>query len=109
MINEARLQQTLDRIQKDRPELLSQLDGLSLTQMDFKPAARSWSLGEVAHHLCLAEKMLQSIWKDLLREGSGGWKTEPSSNNPLFGKPRTRDCPSNTRTRVSLVSRRYNT
>jgi DinB family protein len=69
MTNEARLQQTLDRIQKDRSELLSQLEGLSQTQMDFKPAARWWSLGEVAHHLCLAEKMVQNNLKELLREG----------------------------------------
>ncbi len=72
MTNAARLQQTLDRIEKDRSDLLSQFEGLSQPQMDFKPAGDLWSLGEVAHHVCLAEKMVQDNMKDLLREGIGG-------------------------------------
>src|ERR1035441_3482006 len=41
---------------------------LSQAQMDFKPSAKSWSTGEVAHHLVLGEKMIQGILKELLTE-----------------------------------------
>jgi len=71
MTNEERISHALDRIQRERATLYSQFEGLSQAQLDFKPSRDSWSVGEVAHHVGLAEKMLQDNVRELLQAGEG--------------------------------------
>ena len=69
MTNDQRMQQALDRILQERSAFLSQLEGLSQGQVDFKPSASSWSAGEVAQHVGLTEKMFQDNIRELVRSG----------------------------------------
>ena len=36
-------------------EILKETEGLSQTQADWRPAEQEWSVGEILHHLTLAE------------------------------------------------------
>ena len=42
-------------LQSVRAELLKETDGLSQTQADWRPAEQELSVGEILHHLTLAE------------------------------------------------------
>lgn len=69
MTNEERFSQALERIQRERALLNTQFESLSQAQLDFKPSSDSWSVGQVAHHVGLAEKMLQDNVRELLQAG----------------------------------------
>lgn len=71
MTNEERFARVCDRMQNERAAFLSGIQGFSQTQLDFKLSESSWSIGEVAHHVGLAEKMVQDNLKELFRSGSG--------------------------------------
>src|SRR5258706_3669171 len=55
-------------LQSVRSELLKEADGLSQTQADWRPAEQEWSVGEILHHLTLAEvgtgKLTSKLFKD---------------------------------------------
>ena len=38
-----------------RAEVLAEVDGISQAQADWKPTEKDWSLGEIIHHLTVAE------------------------------------------------------
>ena len=44
-----------DELQAARAELLREAEGLSQRQADWKPSEQDWSVGEIVHHLTLAE------------------------------------------------------
>lgn len=49
------LQEIADGLEHRRAQVLAEVEGLSQSQADWKPAPDQWSLGEVLHHLVLAE------------------------------------------------------
>ncbi len=72
MTNEETLHQGINRMRIQRTQVLSVISGLSQEQLDFKPSAEVWSVGEIAHHIGLVEQGLMGIAKDVLqRAGSG--------------------------------------
>ena len=44
-----------DELERRRTQVLAEVEGLSQRQADWRPAHDQWSLGEVLHHLVLAE------------------------------------------------------
>jgi hypothetical protein len=69
MSHEERLRKALDMIERERGAFLAPLEPLSQNQMNFKPAADAWSIGEVAHHVGLTEQLLQRNVRELLEKG----------------------------------------
>ena len=55
-------------LQSVRSSLLKEAEGLSQTQADWRPAEQEWSVGEILHHLTLAEvgtgKLTSKLFKD---------------------------------------------
>ena len=55
-------------LQRVRSELLKETEGLSQTQADWRPDEQEWSVGEILHHLTLAEvgtgKLTSKLFKD---------------------------------------------
>ena len=52
-----------------RAELLQEAEGLSQGQADWRPSADDWSVGEILHHLTLAEINTGKLTSKLLKEG----------------------------------------
>jgi len=51
-----------------RAEVLSEADALSQTQADWRPTPNDWSVGEILHHLTLAEINTGKLTSKLLKE-----------------------------------------
>lgn len=49
------LRRLADELERRRGDVLAEVDGISQRQADWRPAHDRWSLGEVLHHLVLAE------------------------------------------------------
>jgi hypothetical protein len=60
-------QEILDRGDADRAGLLASVAGLSREQLDFRPSAESWSIGEVLHHLALAHEATAKLMSIMVR------------------------------------------
>jgi hypothetical protein len=62
----------LDAIARDldavRAEVLREADSLSQAQADWRPSANDWSVGEILHHLTLAEINTGKLTSKLLKE-----------------------------------------
>jgi hypothetical protein len=65
----------LDAIARDldavRAEVLQEADGLSQAQADWRPSPDDWSVGEILHHLTLAEINTGKLTSKLLKETGG--------------------------------------
>jgi len=65
----------LDAIARDldavRAEVLHEADGLSQAQADWRPSPDDWSVGEILHHLTLAEINTGKLTSKLLKETGG--------------------------------------
>src|SRR5215831_2156689 len=63
-----------DELESRRTQVLAEVEGLSQHQADWRPARDQWSLGEVLHHLVLAEgiagKMVSVAVKRVADAGS---------------------------------------
>lgn len=57
-----------DELQAVRAEFLREVEGLSQRQADWKPGPNDWSVGEVVHHLTLAETATGKLTTKLTRE-----------------------------------------
>lgn len=57
-------------LQSVRSELLKEAEGLSQAQADWRPAEPEWSVGEILHHLTLAEVGTGKLTSKLLKEAS---------------------------------------
>jgi len=57
-----------DALQSARAEVLSEVEGLSQAQADWRPGERDWSVGEVVHHLTIAEIATGKLTTKLTRE-----------------------------------------
>ena len=68
-------------LQSVRAEILGEAEGLSQGQADWKPSEKEWSVGEVVHHLTLAEIATGKLTTKLTREteaagASGGFPAD---------------------------------
>jgi len=61
-----------------RPEILGEVAGLSQTQSDWRSSPADWSIGEILHHLTLAEIATGKLTSKLLREtpDAGGFPVD---------------------------------
>jgi hypothetical protein len=57
-------------LQSVRSELLKEAEGLSQAQADWRPADQEWSVGEILHHLTLAEVGTGKLTSKLLKEAA---------------------------------------
>lgn len=66
-----------DELQTAREEVLKEAEGLSQAQADWHPSERDWSIGEILHHLTLAEINTGKLTTKLTREAAQGGKLAP--------------------------------
>lgn len=57
-----------DELQAIRGEILNEIEGLSQAQVDWRPSERDWSVGEIIHHLTLAEVSTGKLTSKLFKE-----------------------------------------
>ncbi len=69
MTNRDRLEKAVDRLQHERAAFLSRFEGLNQAQLDFSPSRNAWSVGQVVHHVVLAESVWQGYLKNVLARG----------------------------------------
>ncbi len=53
-----------------RAHVLKDVEGLSQAQVDWRPGDRDWSVGEIVHHLTLAEIATGKLTSKLLKEAA---------------------------------------
>lgn len=82
--------QLWDDLQAVRAEILAEVRALSQRQADWKPGERDWSVGEVLHHLTVAEVNTGKLTTKLVKEAhaSGGTATFPTDLITLASLPR---------------------
>jgi len=61
-----------------RREVLDETDRLSQAQADWRPSRDDWSVGEILHHLTLAEVNTGKLTSKLLKEGAAGAGAYPA-------------------------------
>ncbi len=66
-----------DELLAVRQEILKEAEGLSQTQADWCPSERDWSIGEILHHLTLAEINTGKLTTKLTREAAQAGKLAP--------------------------------
>lgn len=66
-----------DALQSARAEVLSEVEGLSQVQADWRPGERDWSVGEVVHHLTIAEIATGKLTTKLTREAEAAGRLAP--------------------------------
>ena len=70
MTNAEKLDSLIDRAQTARKAFLTEVQGLSQAEFDFKPARDAWSIGEVIHHVGLSEEHWQRTMTELFKNGA---------------------------------------
>ncbi len=66
------------RLEAVRAEVLQEVDGLSQAQADWRPSAADWSIGEIVHHLTLAEVATGKLTSKLLKEAGPALRPYPA-------------------------------
>src|SRR6185436_3296402 len=71
----------VDKLWRDlegvRADVLKEVEGLSQAQADWKPGERDWSVGEIVHHLTIAEIATGKLTTKLTREAEAGGTLKP--------------------------------
>jgi hypothetical protein len=57
-----------NELQAVRAEILEEIERLSQAQVDWRPSDRDWSIGEIIHHLTLAEVSTGKLTSKLFKE-----------------------------------------
>ena len=65
-------------LQAVRAELLKEIEGLSQAQADWRPSERDWSVGEIIHHLTLAEVSTGKLTSKLFKEAGASLASFPA-------------------------------
>ena len=60
-----------------RAKVLAEVDGISQGQADWKPGEKDWSLGEIVHHLTVAEIATGKLTTKLTREAEAAGTLAP--------------------------------
>jgi DinB superfamily len=74
-------------LQAVRAEVLKEADGLSQRQADWKPSDKDWSVGEIVHHLTIAEVATGKLTTKLTREGESAGTLAPFPASLTAVKP----------------------
>jgi len=79
-------------LQAVRAEILEEAEGLSQGQADWRPSEKDWSVGEVVHHLTLAEVATGKLTTKLTRAAeaagaSGGFPADLTAFKPFPAPP----------------------
>jgi hypothetical protein len=70
MTNRDRFAKAVDRLQHERAVLLGAIERMSQIQLNFQPSRHSWSIGQVAHHVGLAETIWHGYIRAVLKKGN---------------------------------------
>lgn len=65
-ITDTERKHALEQLELSRQSLLTELEGLSPAQLNFKPAADKWSIAEITEHIGLAEMGIGQIVQQTL-------------------------------------------
>jgi hypothetical protein len=79
------LARSIERLQQERSVLRGKIEGLEQAQLDFQPSRQLWSIGQVAHHVGLGEKLWQGYLNTALK--NGGQKREATVHVSLEDVP----------------------
>lgn len=75
------LPEPVERLWRDleavRAEVLKEAEGLSQVQADWRPAEKEWSVGEIVHHLTIAEIATGKLTTKLTREAEASGAATP--------------------------------
>lgn len=63
-----KLQELVDKISNDRAALLQAIEGLSGSQLDYKPAEDQWSVTDILHHLALSDEASLKLTYIMLKQ-----------------------------------------
>jgi len=66
-----------ETLEAARAEVLREVEGLSQAQADFRPSPADWSVGEVVHHLTIAEIATGKLTTKLTREAEAAGTLAP--------------------------------
>jgi hypothetical protein len=66
-----------NQLQAVRQEVLKEAESLSQSQADWRPSERDWSVGEILHHLTLAEINTGKLTSKLVKEAQAAGKLAP--------------------------------
>ena len=66
-----------DDLEAVRAEILQEVDGLSQPQADWRPAETDWSVGEIVHHLTIAEIATGKLTTKLTRDADAAGTLKP--------------------------------
>src|SRR5436190_10300172 len=64
-------------LERVRAEVLHEVQGLSQAQADWSPGERDWSVGEIVHHLTIAEIATGKLTTKLTREADAAGASKP--------------------------------
>ncbi len=67
-----------NELQSVRALILKEVEGLSQAQADWRPSDRDWSVGELIHHLTLAEVATGKLTSKLLKEAGDSMAPFPA-------------------------------
>jgi DinB family protein len=67
-----------NELQAIRAEVLKEVEGLSQSQTDWRPSERDWSVGEIIHHLTLAEVATGKLTSKLFKEAGASLAPFPA-------------------------------
>jgi len=65
-------------LQEVRAEILKEIEGLSQGQADWRPSEGDWSVGEIIHHLTLAEVSTGKLTSKLFKEAGASLPSFPA-------------------------------
>jgi len=66
-----------NELQAVREKVLKETEGLSQAQADWRPSDTDWSVGEILHHLTLAEINTGKLTSKLIKEADAAGKLAP--------------------------------
>ncbi len=66
-----------NELQAVREQVLKEAEGLSQAQADWRPSETDWSVGEILHHLTLAEINTGKLTSKLVKEADAAGKLGP--------------------------------
>jgi DinB superfamily len=67
-----------NELESVRAQVLKEIEGLSQAQVDWRASDRDWSVGEIIHHLTLAEVNTGKLTSKLLKDAGDALKPMPA-------------------------------